>query len=59
MYSIIIMFLTKVSSRNAIVQKFGSNWCSYCFLFENKIVQRFVQCHVLSQSPPGRHTDDT
>ena len=30
----------------------------YCFLFENKIVKCFVQCHVFAQSPPGRRPND-
>jgi len=58
MHSIIIRFLTKASSRNMIGRKFGSNWGSYYLLFENKTVQRFVHCHVLSRSPPGWHLND-
>jgi hypothetical protein len=28
------------------------------FLFENKIVKRFAQCHVFAQSPPSRRPND-
>jgi hypothetical protein len=35
-------------------RKCGSNWGCYCFLFEKKTLKRFVQCHVLAQSPPRR-----
>ena len=30
----------------------------YCFLFEENIVERLVQCHVFAQSPPGRRPND-
>ena len=39
-------------------RKLGCNWsCSY-FLFEKKIVKRFVQCHIFAQSPLGRDRSD-
>jgi len=34
-------------------RSFGSN-CGCCFLFEKKILERFVQCHVFFKSPPDR-----
>jgi hypothetical protein len=37
MHNIIIIFLTKASSRNAR-SECGNNWSCYCFLFEKKIV---------------------
>jgi len=54
----LIMFLIKASSRNAIGLECGNNWGSYYFLFENKFVKPFVQCHVFTQSPPRRRRSD-
>ena len=39
-------------------RKCGSRWGCYYFLFEKKIVKRFVQCHVLAQSLPGWRPSD-
>ena len=39
-------------------RKFGSNWGCYYLLFEQQTVKRSVQCHVFSQSPPGRRPSD-
>jgi hypothetical protein len=39
-------------------RKCGSNWGWYHFLFEKKIAKRSVQCHVFTQSPPGRHPSE-
>jgi hypothetical protein len=36
-------------------RKFGSKWGFYYFSFDKKIVQHFIQCHIFTQSPPGRH----
>ena len=30
----------------------------YYLLFEQKIVKRFVHCHISAQSPPDRHPSD-
>jgi hypothetical protein len=30
----------------------------YHFLFQKNIVKRFVQCHILAQSPPGMRPSD-
>ena len=44
--------LIKSSFRNAI--RCGST----CFMFEEKIVECFVQCHVFAWSPSGRRPND-
>ena len=43
------MFLLKASSRNAIRKKIWNLGCFY-FLFENKILKSFVQCHLFVTS---------
>jgi len=57
MHSIIITFIIKVSSWNAI-RKCRSNWGCCCFLFDREIVKHFIQCHVFAQSPPARRPND-
>jgi len=45
MHLIIIIFLIKASSRNAIKKKMGTNWGCYCFLFQKKTVNLRLQTH--------------
>ena len=56
-YSIIIVFLTKCSSRNAI-KKVSLNRAATTACLKQKTVKRSVQCHVFAQSPPGRRPND-
>jgi hypothetical protein len=55
MHGIIIRFLIKASSRNAMRKKYRSKWGCYYFLFEKKMVKRFVQ---FVQSSPGQGPTD-
>jgi len=41
----------KASSRNEIRKNVSINWSSYCFIFEEEIVKRFVQCQAFMDSP--------
>jgi len=36
----------------------SNSGCYYYLLFEKKVVKRFVQCRLVAQSPPGRHSND-
>jgi len=42
----------------AIGRKYGSILGCYHSLFKKKTVKRFVQCHLLVRSPPGRRPSD-
>jgi len=58
MYVIIIIFLIKASSRKAVRKKIWKELELLYLPFEQKIVKRFVQCHVFAQSPPGQLSND-
>jgi hypothetical protein len=54
MHSVIIIFLIKASSGNATGKKIMEvTWGCYNFLFENKTVEHFAQCHTVAHSLPG------
>jgi len=57
-YNNYIIFLIQASSKYAIGKKMEVNGGCSCFPFEKKNAKRFVQCHVFSQSPPGRCPND-
>ena len=59
MHSIIIIFLTKSSSRNGIRRKHGSNWGYYYFLFEKTTVNvLFNLTRLLSHRQAGTPMTD-
>jgi len=53
-YSIIIVFLIKASTRNAIRKKMWQLLGLLLFPVGKEFVKHFVQCHIFARSPPGR-----
>jgi len=58
MHSIIIIFLMKAFSRNAIKKKMCKKLGLLLLTVWKKSVKHFVQCQVFAQLPPSQHPNE-